>query len=74
MSRLHPAASRVEQLSRETPAAYVAFDLLAIDDEDLREQPFIERRARLEELLGGAPPPVLDHGRDPRRGGGRELG
>jgi ATP-dependent DNA ligase len=58
MSRLHPAASRVEQLSRETPAAYVAFDLLAIDDEDLRQQPFIGRRARLEELLGGALPPV----------------
>src|SRR3954451_13275266 len=58
MSRLHPAASRVEQLSRETPAAYVAFDLLAVVDEDLREHPFIERRRRLEELLAGAPPPV----------------
>lgn len=53
MGRLHPAKSRVERLRRETPAAFVAFDLLALDGEDWRARPFIERRARLEELLKG---------------------
>jgi ATP-dependent DNA ligase len=48
--RLHPAASRIEKLSQETPARYVAFDLLAIDDESLLERPLSERRARLEAL------------------------
>jgi ATP-dependent DNA ligase len=51
--RIHPAASRVERLSVETPARYVAFDLLARDEESLLERPFKERRAALEELLGG---------------------
>lgn len=46
--RLHPAASRVAKLSVETPAAFVAFDVLAMDGEDLRERPQQERRARLE--------------------------
>src|SRR5919204_5513109 len=45
LARLHPAASRVERLRRETPASFVAFDLLAVGDEDLRELPFGERRA-----------------------------
>ncbi len=49
--RIHPAASRVERLSVETPARYVAFDLLARGDESLLERPFSERRAALEELL-----------------------
>jgi ATP-dependent DNA ligase len=48
--RLHPAASRIEKLSKATPADFVAFDLLAADGEDLREMPFRERRARLERL------------------------
>jgi ATP-dependent DNA ligase len=56
--RIHPAASRVKKLSQETPAHFVAFDLLALGDEDLRERPFAERRARLEEALAGARPPV----------------
>jgi ATP-dependent DNA ligase len=56
--RLHPAASRVEKLSRETPAAYVAFDLLAVGDDPLVERPVIERRAILEDLLKGAKPPL----------------
>jgi ATP-dependent DNA ligase len=47
MTRLHPAASRVEQLSRESPASFVAFDVVACGDQDLRGTPFIERRARL---------------------------
>jgi ATP-dependent DNA ligase len=49
--RIHPAVSRVERLAAETPAVYVAFDLLALDDESLLELPFSERRAALERLL-----------------------
>ncbi|MDQ3933756.1 MAG: ATP-dependent DNA ligase [Actinomycetota bacterium] len=56
MARLHPAASRVAQLSAATPAVLMAFDLLAVGDADLRERPFEERRARLEALLDGGPP------------------
>jgi ATP-dependent DNA ligase len=49
--RIHPAASRIERLSVETPARYVAFDLLAREDEVLMERPFEERRAALEGLV-----------------------
>jgi ATP-dependent DNA ligase len=59
--RIHPAASRIERLAGETPAVYVAFDLLARDDRTLLELPFTERRAALEALLaqpGFADPPV----------------
>jgi len=68
LARVHPAASRVERLSRETPARFLVFDLLARDDEDLRERPFEERRRLLEDLLDGAPPPlrVTSMTRDPR--------
>lgn len=52
--RIHPAASRIQLLSEQTPAVYVAFDLLARGNESLLEQPFSERRAALEELLAGA--------------------
>ncbi len=52
--RIHPAASRVEMLAQSTPAAYVAFDLLALDDEVLMERPFSERRRALERLAAGA--------------------
>src|SRR3954449_9322514 len=45
--RIHPAASRVKMLSEQTPASFVAFDLLAIGDEDLTALPFAQRRARL---------------------------
>jgi ATP-dependent DNA ligase len=58
MARLHPAASRVERLSRETPASFVAFDLLALGDELLLDAPFVERRARLERLLDGVRAPL----------------
>ena len=51
--RVHPAASRIERLSAETPASLVAFDLLAHEGEDLRDRPFAERRERLAALLGG---------------------
>jgi ATP-dependent DNA ligase len=49
--RIHPAVSRIERLASETPAVYVAFDLLARDDRALLELPFAERRAALEALL-----------------------
>jgi ATP-dependent DNA ligase len=49
--RLHPAASRVKKLAAETPAAFVAFDLLAEDGDDLRARPQAERRGRLERAL-----------------------
>ena len=56
--RLHPAASRVKLLSERTPAHFVAFDLLALGDEDLTGRPFAERRALLERALAAARPPV----------------
>src|SRR5437773_8413992 len=56
--RLHPAASRVAKLAAETPAAFVAFDLLAADGRDLRAAPQSERRARLEETLENVAPPI----------------
>jgi len=59
LGRLHPAASRVERLRHEAPAAFVAFDLLALGGSDLRERPFTERRAALERLLAGAEPPLF---------------
>jgi ATP-dependent DNA ligase len=51
--RIHPAVSRIELLAKETPAVYVAFDLLAHEQETLLERPFSERRAALETLLAG---------------------
>ncbi len=57
--RIHPAASRVEMLAGETPASFVAFDLLAEGDDDLRAQPFKKRRARLERAFKKAKSPVL---------------
>jgi len=56
--RIHPAASRIEKLSVETPASYVAFDLLAIGDESLMETPLGVRRARLEEAMSAATDPI----------------
>ena len=58
LQRIHPAASRVKLLASETPASFVAFDLLALGDEDLRGAPFSTRRSALEGALGGAAPPV----------------
>jgi ATP-dependent DNA ligase len=52
--RIHPAQSRVELLSKEIPATYLAFDLLAEGDESLLETPLAERRARLEAIAAGA--------------------
>jgi ATP-dependent DNA ligase len=56
--RIHPAESRVNKLAFETPASFVAFDLLALDDDDLMARPLAERRAHLEVALASARPPV----------------
>ena len=56
--RIHPAASRVNMLAAESPSSFVAWDLLALGDEDLRDMPQAERRAKLESALTGVQPPV----------------
>ena len=58
LQRIHPAASRIKMLAQTTPASFVAFDLLALGDDDLRSKPFADRRAALEHALAGARPPV----------------
>ncbi len=58
LNRIHPAASRVNMLARETPASFIAFDLLALGDESLLAEPFRVRRERLVEALAPARPPV----------------
>src|SRR5258708_14292298 len=57
--RIHPAASRVKMLAEQSPASFVAWDLLALGDEDLRSAPQAERRARLEKALEGRVQPPL---------------
>ena len=57
--RIHPAASRIARLARETPAAFVAFDLLAAEGVDLMGRTQAERRAALERLLADARPPLF---------------
>src|SRR5881397_4302882 len=52
--RIHPAASRVKLLAAQMPASFVAWDLLALGDEDLRETPLAERRVRLERAMADA--------------------
>ncbi|RJO73455.1 ATP-dependent DNA ligase [Nocardia panacis] len=54
-NRLHPAASRVNKLAVETPASFVAFDLLALGDRDLTGEPFLQRRRLLEQVLDTTP-------------------
>jgi ATP-dependent DNA ligase len=56
--RIHPAASRVNRLAAETPASFVAFDLIALGDDDLTSAPFGERRGRLESLLADVHAPI----------------
>jgi ATP-dependent DNA ligase len=56
--RIHPAASRVKMLSVQTPARFVAFDLLALGDEDFTGRPFEQRREALVEALAGAQAPI----------------
>src|SRR5215216_6308371 len=57
--RIHPAASRVKLLAEQTPAYFVAFDLLAFDFRDAQLFPQRERRAQLETLLAHARPPIF---------------
>ena len=59
LQRIHPAASRVARLSKETPASFVAFDLLAQGDRDLRGQPFEARRKALEWAMEKVRPPMF---------------
>ncbi|MBP3042597.1 ATP-dependent DNA ligase [Arthrobacter jiangjiafuii] len=56
--RIHPAASRVKLLAEQTPAAFAAFDLLALDDTSYLDRPYAERRSALEAALAGASAPV----------------
>ncbi|MEP6979690.1 MAG: ATP-dependent DNA ligase [Nakamurella sp.] len=56
--RIHPAASRVTMLSTATPASFVAFDLLALGDDDLMGEPFSVRRAALVGAFAAARPPI----------------
>jgi ATP-dependent DNA ligase len=58
LQRIHPAASRVRLLAEQTPASFIAFDLLALGDEDCTELPFERRRALLEEAMARASAPV----------------
>ena len=58
LQRIHPAASRVARLSKETPASFVAFDLLAKDKTDLRAKPLSVRRQGLEKVMAKAEPPL----------------
>ena len=56
--RIHPAASRVNLLAEQTPASFIAFDVLALGDDDLTGEPFTSRRGRLVAALENARPPV----------------
>jgi ATP-dependent DNA ligase len=58
LQRIHPAESRIKLLAASTPASFVAFDLLALGDDDLRPEPFATRRSALEGALSGVDPPV----------------
>jgi ATP-dependent DNA ligase len=58
LQRIHPAASRVNLLAKQTPASFVAFDLLAEGDEDLRPLPQVDRRRRLEAVMRNTRPPL----------------
>ncbi len=64
--RLHPAASRVNLLSRQTPASFVFFDLLCVGDRDLRGEPFEARRRELESLISLSAAPHPSHPGNPR--------
>ncbi|MFC0680762.1 ATP-dependent DNA ligase [Lysobacter korlensis] len=56
--RIHPAESRITRLAKETPAAFVAFDLLAVGEESLLDAPFRDRRGRLEQVLANVAAPL----------------
>src|SRR5205085_2476131 len=56
--RIHPAASRVNMLAEQTPASFVAFDLLALGDESFMQTPYTQRRGLLRAALDTIKPPV----------------
>ena len=56
--RIHPADSRVRMLAEKTPASFIAFDLLALGDDDFTARPFSERRAALVDALAGSGPSI----------------
>ena len=56
--RIHPADSRVRMLAEKTPASFIAFDLLALGDDDYTRRPFSERRAALVDALHGSGPSI----------------
>ncbi|BBY06134.1 ATP-dependent DNA ligase [Mycobacterium noviomagense] len=56
--RIHPAASRINMLAEKTPAAFIAFDLLALGENDYTRRPFAERRAALVDALAGSGPSI----------------
>ena len=58
LQRIHPAASRIRLSASATPSSFVAFDLLGLGDDDLRDEPFAARRSALERALGHVEPPV----------------
>jgi len=62
--RIHPAASRIARLAQETPARFVAFDLLALDDDVLLERSYVQRRAALETIDGLELTPVVHDAAD----------
>jgi ATP-dependent DNA ligase len=59
LARLHPARTRVDRLAAQTPATYVAFDVLAVGDSDLRHEPYVQRRAVLKQLAHGQVPRII---------------
>jgi ATP-dependent DNA ligase len=71
--RIHPAASRVKMLSEQTPAKFVAFDLLALGDEDFSGRPFAERRAALEQAFRLGQRPGPPDRRNTGSGAGRKM-
>ena len=56
--RIHPADSRVRMLAERTPASFIAFDLLALGDDDYTGRPFVQRRAALVDALADAGPSI----------------
>ncbi len=58
LQRIHPAESRVNKLAAETPASYVAFDLLALGSRNLMDQPLAQRVETLRAVMSGARPPI----------------
>ncbi|MFL5824808.1 MAG: ATP-dependent DNA ligase [Solirubrobacteraceae bacterium] len=65
--RIHPAESRINMLADQTPARYIAFDLLALEDESWLDRPLSERRSKLEQLVADGPVDPTPLTRDPEQ-------